>query len=64
MLNPDEDGRIALLNAQGEVLFGYAPAEMLGQMVEMLVPESVRSVRLRHRQAYDVEPHLRPREKM
>ena len=37
------DGRIALLNAQAEQLFGYQRAELLGQPIEVLVPERVRA---------------------
>ncbi len=36
------DGRIALVNAQAERLFGYGRAELVGQPVELLVPEAAR----------------------
>lgn len=35
----DEDGRIVLVNAQAERLFGYDRQELMGQPVEVLVPE-------------------------
>ena len=38
------DGRIALVNAQTEKLFGYLRAELLGHMVEMLIPGRFRGV--------------------
>ena len=39
----DADGRIALVNAQTERLFGYRREELIGQAVEMLVPEAARA---------------------
>ena len=44
-----EDGRIALVNAQTEKLFGYARAELLGNTVEMLVPARFRDKHPQHR---------------
>ncbi len=55
-----EDGRIALVNAQTEMLFGYPRAELIGQPVEILVPESARVVHRGHREAYVADPTTRP----
>ena len=41
------DGRILLVNAQTEKLFGYSRAELLGQWVELLVPERFRARTIR-----------------
>ena len=38
----DTQGRIALVNRQVEALFGYRSVELLGQSVEMLIPERFR----------------------
>ena len=38
----DREGKIALVNTQAERLFGYARQELLGQTVEILVPERYR----------------------
>jgi PAS domain S-box-containing protein len=45
MVVTDAAGRIALVNAATEKLFGYSSAELLSQPVEILVPERLR---LRH----------------
>jgi two-component system, cell cycle sensor histidine kinase and response regulator CckA len=54
------DGRIALVNAQTERLFGYPRAELIGQPVEMLVPEAVRAAHPAHRLGYLSDPRPRP----
>jgi PAS domain S-box-containing protein len=54
------DGRIALVNAQTERLFGYARAELVGQPIEILVPESARTVHPGHRADYFANPRPRP----
>ena len=42
MLMVDRDGRIVLVNAQTERLFGYPRAELIGMPVEQLIPERYR----------------------
>ncbi len=56
----DSDGRIALVNEQTETLFGYRHAELVGQSVEILVPERFRSAHPGHRAGYFREPRTRP----
>src|SRR5260370_673451 len=53
------DGRIALVNAQTEKLFGYARAELLGNTVEMLVPARFRDKHPQHRDGYFADPKVR-----
>src|SRR5829696_4376107 len=55
----DERGSIVLANAQTEMLFGYSREELLGQPIEMLVPESLREAVRGHRDDYMLEPHVR-----
>ncbi len=54
------EGRIARVNAQAEKLFGYSRDELLGQPVELLVPERFRDAHSGHRRDYDSVPHARP----
>ena len=56
----DADGKILLINRQMESLFGYVRHEILGQAIEMLIPERLRGNHPLHRAGYLLEPHLRP----
>jgi len=42
MVMIDREGRIILVNTETETMFGYARKELLGQSVEILLPEAVR----------------------
>jgi PAS domain S-box-containing protein len=48
----DEQGRIALVNRQTEMLFGYSRQELLGQELEYLLPERFHTLHLQHRSRY------------
>jgi len=54
------DGRIALVNAQTEQLFGYARDELVGQPVEVLVPTSMRAAHAAHRTGFSDHSAARP----
>jgi PAS domain S-box-containing protein len=56
----DAQGVIVLINAQAERLFGYSRHELLGQMVEILVPERYRANHATHRDNYFGSAHPRP----
>ncbi|MFQ5899807.1 MAG: GAF domain-containing protein, partial [Candidatus Methylomirabilia bacterium] len=56
----DGDGRIVLVNARAEEMFGYSRHELLGQTIEILVPERFRSAHVQHRAGYFAEPRSRP----
>ena len=52
----DADGCIALINAQGERLFGYDRTELLGRSIETLVPDRFRGSHPGLRQGYLAAP--------
>ncbi|GID29771.1 PAS domain-containing hybrid sensor histidine kinase/response regulator [Paractinoplanes brasiliensis] len=54
------DGTITLINAQAERLFGYPREELLGQPVDVLVPERLRTTHKQHRDGYFAHPRSRP----
>ncbi len=53
-------GEIVMVNAQTERIFGYPRAELLGQSVEILVPEQFRHHHLAMRAAFFADPRPRP----
>jgi PAS domain S-box-containing protein len=54
------DGRVVLVNAHAERLFGYQREELIGQPVEILVPETARVIHRAHRAGYVADPRHRP----
>jgi PAS domain S-box-containing protein len=55
-----ENGLIEMVNGQAELVFGYARAELLGQPVEMLVPERFRHHHPQLRGSFFADPRSRP----
>jgi PAS domain S-box-containing protein len=56
----DQDGRILLVNRRTEALFGYRRQDLLGQPVDLLIPERFRTAHRRHRAEFAHAPHTRP----
>ena len=55
----NRDGEIVLVNSQTERTFGYSRVELLGQRVEMLVPERYRGNHPQHRGGFFAAPRNR-----
>jgi len=56
----DAEGRITSINSQVERLFGYGRQQLIGQSVEILVPERFRPRHPSHRSAYKAHASVRP----
>jgi PAS domain S-box-containing protein len=59
ILTADREGRIIDANAMAQKQFGYSRAEMVGEPVEMLLPEGFRKRHIGHRAGYASQPRAR-----
>jgi hypothetical protein len=59
MVIVDALGKMSLINAQTEKLFGYKREELLGQPVETLIPARSRKNHVGHREQFGSAPRLR-----
>ncbi len=60
IIEVDKQGRIVLLNAVTEKLFGYSREELLGINVDSLIPAAASGRHAAHRAAYWSNPQTRP----
>jgi PAS domain S-box-containing protein len=60
ILEIDSSGKIVLINSQVEKLFGYRREELLGKMVEVLIPVRFGERHPAHRAGYCAHPVIRP----
>lgn len=59
ILVTQDTGEILLVNPAAAAMFGYGPQELVGQMVDVLIPESLRRGHVRHRENFRQNPHAR-----
>ncbi len=60
MIVMDPQGTIVLVNSQTEKLFGYQRGELVGQKIELLLPERYRVKHVAQRDSYFAAPRIRP----
>jgi PAS domain S-box-containing protein len=60
VLITDDHGVIQLVNAQTELLFGYRREELIGQKIEMLIPQRYRGNHVGYRDGYVSAARTRP----
>ncbi len=60
MVCVDGRGRIVLVNAQTERIFGRSRNEILGQPIEVLIPSRYGGAHVKHRDGFLADPHVRP----
>jgi PAS domain S-box-containing protein len=60
MITVGRDGTILMTNSQMEIIFGYKREDLLGQPVEMLVPERFRGQHFRRLTEFFANPMVRP----
>jgi formate hydrogenlyase transcriptional activator len=60
MVLADAEGRVVLVNTQTEQLFGYRREELIGEQIEMLIPEYSCGGHFGHQSLYSMDPRIRP----
>jgi PAS domain S-box-containing protein len=59
MIVVSSKGKVELVNAQAEALFGYPREELVGQPLELLIPDAVRGSHAQHVARYFASPRRR-----
>jgi PAS domain S-box-containing protein len=60
IVSVDRTGKIVLANRRTEELFGYSREDLLGNRIELLLPESKRGKHTAEREDYFAHPRVRP----
>lgn len=60
MIVVNQRGEVTRANQLAESTFGYTSAELMGQPIEMLIPQRYRNAHPGHRQAFQSETRARP----
>ena len=56
----DQRGRIVMVNAKTEQMFGYSREELIGKPLELLMPSRFRQAHAGHREGFFAHPRTRP----
>ena len=56
----DDNGKVVRVNEQTERMFGYRREELIGESIEILLPERLRDRHRNHRADYSAHPSTRP----
>ena len=56
----DRSGTIVRANRRSEAVLGYRPDELVGQPIEVLVPDRFRGLHSMYRDSYAADPKMRP----
>jgi formate hydrogenlyase transcriptional activator len=59
ILETDPDGRIMRVNEQVEQMFGYSRNELIGNFINILVPDRFRAAHAKHQREYLAAPRIR-----
>lgn len=59
ILVTNDEGKIVVFNKEAEFLFGYHRSEIIGEKVEILIPEDLRTVHVIERSKYIEKPIIR-----
>jgi two-component system sensor kinase FixL len=59
ILLSNKNGEILQINPSAEKMFGYNKNELLGQKVEVLIPQRISHTHVAHREGFDKKPHPR-----
>jgi diguanylate cyclase (GGDEF)-like protein/PAS domain S-box-containing protein len=60
LVTADQNGIIRQVNTQLTAMFGYQAGELIGQPIEILLPERARRRHVHHRTAFQLNPTIRP----
>ena len=59
IVTTNQAGQILFSNAKLEELFGYNRQELMGHPIEVLLPERLNDIHIKHRQNYTAAPRVR-----
>ena len=60
IITVNDTGNIVLVNQFAQQQFGYAAAELIGQKIEILIPQKHQAHHVHHRDHYHAKAHSRP----